>query len=523
MGPPPDWILVADAAACFVLAPLTIWILLNGIDDLVVDAVAFVASVRSTFQLRPAIRTVRQMPERPIAVFVPCWHEHEVIPQMIQRNLGRIRYDNCTFFIGVYPNDEETVATVRRAAERYPQVHMAMCPHEGPTSKADCLNWIYQRMLLEESASGVRFEVIVTHDAEDVIHPDAMTWINWYADEYDMIQVPVLPLPTPVWHWVHGVYCDEFAEYQARDMPAREIMNAFVPSNGVGTGFRREALEGLALDEANRIFEPVCLTEDYENGLRLKLRGAKQLFVRSGNAITREYFPQSMRSAIRQKTRWVTGIALQTWDRHGWRGNLACRYWLWRDRKGLIGNPASLLSNLLFFYGAGTLAISECCGWEWGMRKAVQDLGPALGATALLGTYRIIYRGVCVGVHYGAAFVLTVPLRVLVANLINSAATFRAAWRFGISKWRGEPLRWLKTEHEYPTAAALTFERLRLGEILVRNGYLSRADLARALETQPRGLRIGEHLIKLNLVDEKAVDEALRLQGVVPELGQRAA
>jgi adsorption protein B len=36
---------------------------------------------------------------------------------------------------------------------------------------------------------------------------------------------------------------------------------------------------------------------------------------------TREFFPQSIKTAIRQRTRWVTGIALQTWDRHGWRGS----------------------------------------------------------------------------------------------------------------------------------------------------------------------------------------------------------
>ena len=194
-------------------------------------------------------------------------------------------------------------------------------------------------MLLHEAERGLRFEIIVTHDAEDVIHADALHWINWYAHEYAMVQVPVLPLPTPVRHWTHGVYCDEFAEYQARDMPARQFMGAFVPSNGVGTGFGREALESLAAAEGNRIFEPICLTEDYENGLRLKLRGARQVFVSMGyqGVATREYFPQTFRAAVRQRTRWITGIALQTWDRHGWRGGYVVKYWLWRDRKGLIG------------------------------------------------------------------------------------------------------------------------------------------------------------------------------------------
>src|SRR5947209_19547462 len=66
---------------------------------------------------------------------------------------------------------------------------------------------------------------------------------------------------------------------------------------------------------------------------------------------TREYFPRRIGSAIRQRTRWVTGIGLQCWERVGWTGSVAMRYWLWRDRKGLVTNPLSCLTNLLFLVG----------------------------------------------------------------------------------------------------------------------------------------------------------------------------
>ena len=88
-----------------------------------------------------------------------------------------------------------------------------------------------------------------------------------------MVQIPVLPLATPLRDVVHGVYCDEFAEWQIKDMRVRQFMGSFVPSNGVGTGFTREALEKLANSEHNLMFEPTCLTEDYENGLRLHRLG----------------------------------------------------------------------------------------------------------------------------------------------------------------------------------------------------------------------------------------------------------
>ena len=67
---------------------------------------------------------------------------------------------------------------------------------------------------------------------------------------------------------------------------------------------------------------------------------------------TREYFPRKFRAAVRQRTRWITGIALQSWQRHGWRDTRTQLYWFWRDRKGLVDNLAAPLSNVLFLYGA---------------------------------------------------------------------------------------------------------------------------------------------------------------------------
>lgn len=518
MHVPPEWLSAADAAVCALLLPLALWTIFSGVDDLIVDCAGVLARIYGGLQGRPSRKTVLRAEQRRIAIFVPCWKEHAVICDMIERNRDQILYANKDFFIGVYPNDDNTVEAVRGLSQRFPDVHLALCPHDGPTSKADCLNWIYQRLLLLEGESGVRFDVIVTHDAEDVIHPDALHWINWYSAEYDMVQVPVLPLPTPVTRWAHGVYCDEFAEYQLRDMPARQFMGAFVPSNGVGTGFRREALEALAADEGNRIFEPVCLTEDYENGLRLKLRGARQVFVPTGRhgVATREYFPQTFRAAVRQRTRWVTGIALQSWDRHGWRGGLATKYWLWRDRKGLIGNPLSLLTNLVFAYGLCTLMASRAGNWPWAMEQLPGPVLALLGGTTALGVYRMAYRAASVCPHFGLPFAVFVPVRVVVANCINSTATVRALYRFAIARLRHEPLRWVKTEHEYPNAAALVRDRRKLGEILVGSGYIEAEQLQRALATQPSDRRIGEHLVAMGLIDEESLYEALSLQIGVP-------
>jgi hypothetical protein len=88
---------------------------------------------------------------------------------------------------------------------------------------------------------------------------------------------------------------------------------------------------------------------------------------------TREYFPRKFRAAVRQRTRWVMGIALQYWQRHGWRDTATQLYWFWRDRKGLVGNLAAPLSNILFVYGAATWLWSRHTGALWGLAHVAQN------------------------------------------------------------------------------------------------------------------------------------------------------
>lgn len=515
-------ILDAWVAACLPL--LAVWMLVSGLDDLWL-ALARLSEwlgrkIRGGGQW-PAEAELRSVPERPIAIFVPLWRESRVIGHMLEHNIAASRYHNYHFFVGVYPNDDATVAAVREAGERFPNVHPAVCPHDGPTSKADCLNWIYQRMLLYEEEHGVRFQLVVTHDAEDLIHPESLRLINYYAADFDMIQAPVLALPTPWWEWTHGIYCDEFAEYQTKDIPARAMLGGFIPSNGVGTGFSRSVLEELAAAYSNRVFEPQCLTEDYENGFRIHLLGRPQKFIRiqranGGFMATREYFPRSLRAAVIQRTRWVTGIALQSWERHGWR-EAGQWYWFWRDRKGLVGNLLSPLANLVFLYGVASWLWSVRAGVEWGL---VRPAGPRmLGMyTALLGlqTFHLAVRTGCVARIYGWRFAAGVPLRVVWANWINCLATAAALKQYAVARLRGNPLVWLKTEHNYPSRAALMRHKKRLGEVLVESGRLHPKELAEALATKPQTMRLGEWLIQKRVLTERQVYEALSAQQNLP-------
>jgi adsorption protein B len=166
---------------------------------------------------------------------------------------------------------------------------------------------------------------------------------------------------------------------------------------------------------------------------------------------TREYFPRRLRPAISRRTRWVTGIVLQSWQRHGWRAPWPQLYWFWRDRKGLVGNLLSPVANLFFLYG--TLSYLTSLGqtgpWHFGslLPDWISNLCRLTFGISLLQTgVRARYTSRI----YGWRFAAAVPVRMFWGNLVNFAATVTALWEFWRARSRGTQPAWRKTEHVYP-------------------------------------------------------------------------
>jgi bacteriophage N4 adsorption protein B len=488
------------------LAPLAIWILVSGLDDLFIDLV-FVLTRHKRFPW-PTDAELAHTTERRIAVFIPLWREDAVIGRMLERNLAAIRYSNYDVFVGVYPNDHATVRAVAQEARRHPRVHLCPCPHDGPTSKGDCLNWIYDGMREYERAHGVRFKIVMTHDAEDIVHADSLRLINWFGRDYAMVQVPVLPLRTGLAEFTHGLYCDEFAEYQTKDIHVRQVLGGFLPANGVGTGFQRKALDRLARVHGGRVFDPDCLTEDYENGYRLHALGFRQIFLpirfeAKQPVATREYFPRCVRAAVRQRSRWVAGIVLQGWQHHGWRVPPRQIYWLWRDRKGMVGNLLAPLTNAIFAYGLIT-----------GFFRHPGALIPLWMARLCLVNYwmaliQLGVRGWCSTRIYGWRNAAGVLARSLWGNLVNFSATAAAIRQFAVARRERRGLAWRKTDHTYP--------RPRVGELLVQLRVLPMMEVEEAAMRLPKGVRLGEYLLQTRMVTADELHRALKLQAGMPE------
>jgi adsorption protein B len=525
-----------DGLAVDILAPLAVWVFASSLDDLILDASYvwfwFCSPGESGSRNSSALNT--QLPQAPIAIVVPCWDEAAVIEDMLDHNIASIDYTNYEIWLGVYPNDDATRAKAESCAGRHARVRYVVCPREGPTTKADCLNAVYRGIVGHEQRTGKRYAIVLQHDAEDLIHPDSLRRIQQAACQYDMIQIPVFPLETGLRELTHGTYGDFFAEFHLKELRQRAAFGGFVPSAGVGTAYRREALEALWDHNDGRLFDDVSLTEDYSIGLQLHKLGRSQTLLHAQAApmssnltargrrlpvATRAYFPNQARQAIRQRARWVTGIALQSWQKFGWRAGPAQIYWLWRDRKGLLGHPASLLANVIFAYGILRWLWADHTGATWRL-GTLMTAQPWLLALLLINTVMILWRqvvrGVFVGRVYGWRYALTVPLRAPWANWIDCCATLTALWTFGVALVRNTKLSWRKTAHCYPSRARRVALKPRLGEILVAAGRLSELRLDQTLSRRLPTERIGETLVRQGMVSEPDVYQALSLQQEVP-------
>ena len=513
--------LYALGAVVIVIAVL---ILISGLDDFFIDAVYWTRRLwRSLFVYNTREHTLYhelyRPAEKPLAIMVPAWQETGVIGHMAELVAVTLDYENYHIFVGTYPNDPDTQRDVDEVCARFPNVHKVVCARPGPTSKADCLNNVLDAILQFEQRARMSFEGFILHDSEDVVCEHELRLFNYLVHRKDLIQIPVYPFERQWNNFTSLHYLDEFAELHGKDVPVREALAGQVPSAGVGTCFSRRAVLAL-IEEGNGIaFDVQSLTEDYDIGLRLKARGMEEIFVRfpvlryqrrprqpdklgqsrhESNVIcVREYFPDRLATAVRQKSRWIIGIVYQGYRTHGWKHSLVLNYFLWRDRKGAISNFVSFAAMLIMLQL--TLVGLLQLVWPGAPRfvSIFQGQGwfnVVLAANIALMGNRMLQRIIFVSGYYGMKQgLLSIP-RLLWGNLINFLANWRAIRQ--IIKC-GDPRRvaWDKTTHDFPSIGGENRCKRSLDDLLVANGAISAAELEEAQRHRIDGLQLGSSMI----------------------------
>lgn len=593
----------------FVVLTTGLGIFFGGLDDLFIDACYWTRRLRQRLghvQAEPSVRVAQLLavPQRHLAIMVPAWKEADVIASMARNTLRTLDYQDYVVFLGTYRNDPETTAQADAMVHADPaRVVRAHVDRDGPTNKADCLNWIAQAIAAYEARNGIEFAGVVMHDCEDVVHPLELRYFNYRLDTADLIQLPVMSLQLPWNAWVGAAYLDDFSESHQKDLLVRQQLTGIVPGAGVALCYSRRAMKAMAERYQGQPFNSSSLTEDYDFSFRLAaLGGMTQVFggepvhqepepnafappltataaaagqiapsasspasprpalatatrpdaapqpqaqplppsnprpgvlgqmdlwnrpaTSTGLLATCEYFPSKFRAAHRQRTRWVLGIAFLGWRQLGWRGDVWAKYMFFRDRKGILTAPLSMVA---FFLLANALVVRALGGPErWGIDTAATALHQPwlqmlLVANSVLLTNRLGQRMWFVSRANGLQHGLLSGPRMIVSTFINFAAV-TGAWRQWLRHLAsGAPIAWDKTQHVFPTSAALAHHhhpRRRLSELLIESGAISPKDLEQALSVQRKsGAHLRQVLLDQGCVSAEAMADAVAMQDELP-------
>ena len=428
--------------------------LIGALDDFAVDVswlwLKLTGRVRTPHLSRVELQ--QQKLHGPAAIFVPAWQEDEVIGETIAHLLAAWPQDNLRLYVGVYRNDPKTMEAAMQGSSGDPRLRVVVLDRNGPSTKADCLNRLYAAMADDEKRLGREFACVVFHDAEDMVDPAALGLLDRVIESgADFAQLPVEPLPQAGKRWLGSHYCEEFAEAHGKAMVVRDAVEAALPAAGVGCAVSREALSRLSQRADNAVpFAPDSLTEDYELGLAIAEAGGSCRFVRARGdddllIATRAFFPARLDHIVRQKTRWVHGIALQGWDRTGWHGGLVEGWMRARDRRG----P---LTALVLLMGYSLLALTLLLAWAaWAGLTEARPLSPLLVwllyANLAFFAWRAAFRFAFTARNYGIAQGLLAVLRIPVANVIAIMAGRRAVVAYARTLL-GSGITWDKTPHD---------------------------------------------------------------------------
>ncbi len=512
---------------------LVILYIVMGFDDFLWDIYSF--TKRKKYKnSRFDFKTLRAEPPKLLAVTIGAWNESAVIEDVIENLLASIQYPKSMYhlFVGVYPNDTDTVALVSELDKKHANVHMIVNPLNGPTSKAQNLNHVISKIKDFENINKLTFASITIHDAEDVVHPYELLVTNYLINTHPALQFPVFPLmqmPTLKNFFktlTTGTYADEFAENHYLTMVGRCSTGAFVPSAGTGLALSRKVLDSFNDEE---IFPDGSLTEDYRLALTLYEKGLPMYYVldsiprvSQNNKVvydyvaTRSMFPDTFKKAVKQKTRWTLGITMQSvkFKEIFVKNNLSfiARYSIYRDLKAKVGNLLAFIGYPVLIYFITSLFIplptiypKYSLSWYLCIIVTIfmleRQLSRAIAIYHVYG-FRMMF--------YASLLPPIIPIRTIWGNVINLVATLSAYKQKVLhtkekkkSNDKKKEIKWAKTEHTFLPKSVLKRYHRTFGDILIERDIFEPKKLQALLSNKPNDIFIGDYLLQKKYITEE--------------------
>jgi glycosyltransferase XagB len=306
------WVAAVTAAAVAVAASiqagLFVYALYVGV-SLALAAIAFTTLTWMLYAWRTPAALARSRltddnlsPAYSFSLIVPARHEQGVLAATLSR-LVEIDHPDVEVLVVVGNDDPETREVAERVAGCHPERVAVVVDSSWPKSKPRALNAALP--YCTGSVTGV-------FDAEDDVHPAILRRVDqcFQRTGADVVQAGVQLMNfQSSWLTVRNVL-----EYYFwfRSRLHFHATQGFIPLGGNTVFVRTDLLR------AESGWDPDCLAEDCELGVRLSALGARTAVFYEPDLVTREECPPTLGAFTRQRTRWNQGY-LQTLAKGYWR------------------------------------------------------------------------------------------------------------------------------------------------------------------------------------------------------------
>jgi glycosyltransferase XagB len=360
-------------------------------------------------------------PRLSFSLIVPARHEQAVLGATLSR-LAATDHPAFEVLVVVGDDDPETAAVAQRAARRHPNLVRVVLDTSWPKNKPRALN---------RALPACRGDVVGVFDAEDEVHPQLLRHVDARFAETgaDVVQGGVqLMNYHSNWYSVRNVL-----EYYFwfRSRLHFHAAQRFIPLGGNTVFVRADLLRRAGG------WDPDCLAEDCELGVRLSSGGAKVAVAYDPELVTREETPATLRAFLKQRTRWNQGF-LQVLRKGEWRR-------LPTTRQRLLARYTLAMPFLQAFIGLLIpLSFATTVFARVPVLAALITFIPLMPVLAVLVMEAVALGELCRNYGFRARLrdYLRLALGTLPYHALLSLAAMRAVWR----ELRGNRS-WEKTAH----------------------------------------------------------------------------
>jgi cellulose synthase/poly-beta-1,6-N-acetylglucosamine synthase-like glycosyltransferase/4-amino-4-deoxy-L-arabinose transferase-like glycosyltransferase len=241
-------------------------------------------------------------PAHSFSLIVPARHEETVLEATLSRLMTS---DHPAFEVLVVVGDDDpgTREVAERVADHHSHRMRVVVDASRPKSKPKALNAALP--YCSGAITGV-------FDAEDDVHPALLERVDqcFQKTHADVVQAGVQLMNfRSSWLTVRNVLEYYFWFRSRLHFHARQ---GFIPLGGNTVFIRTEVLRAVSG------WDPECLAEDCELGVRLSALGARTAVFYEPDLVTREECPPTLGAFAKQRTRWNQGY-LQTLSKGHWR------------------------------------------------------------------------------------------------------------------------------------------------------------------------------------------------------------